>query len=363
MKNKNHFIVICGYPDTKIKEKTLLELLRRLKMLKKYTLCYSTHCENIPNEIYRICDYVIYSNNNPILNWDIKDNFTKTFGSEAKFFGGQAYVQFYQPYHGFAHHLSVSDGILMGLNEGYEYFTLMNYDVIKFCLRELNNHYSQIRLSGYDAIFYRYDEKGSKNSDLKFDTINLNTEFFTFNKDVALKIAEIRTYEQFSNNQVMLYEHIISKLMHVNNFKVDLRTFETPNYSLGKIAFSDLTAGQDDIIKNTKYFVPFYEKWVDKKRYCFFWFPIKMKDVYTISIIDETEGRMNCTAHINDNLLQHKNGDFYRIELPTDLKIYDGSELKVHIELNDDRQFGNFFQKVEEKDESGNVIGETTVVL
>ena len=60
---------------------------------------------------------------------------------------------------------------------------------------------------------------------------------------------------------------------------------------------------------------------------------------------------------------QAKNGDFYKIELPTDLKIFDEDELRVHIELNDDRQFGKFFQKVRRKDENGNDMGETTIVL
>ena len=127
MKDKNHFIVVCGYLDTKKKEKILLKLLRTLSKTEKFTICYSTHHYNIPREIYKLCDYVIYNNNNPILNWDIFDEFTSTFGSEAKFYGGEAYVQYYQPYHGYAHHLSVSDGILMGINEGYEYFSLILY--------------------------------------------------------------------------------------------------------------------------------------------------------------------------------------------------------------------------------------------
>ena len=363
MIDKNHFVVVCGYPDTKKKEKILLSLLRTLYKTEKFTICYSTHHKNIPREIYKLCDYVIYNGNNPILNWDIFDEFTATFGSEAKFYGGEAYVQYYQPYHGYAHHLSVSDGISMGINEGYEYFTLMNYDVIDFCVKELMEHRLIIRTNKFDAIFYQYEEVGRKTEGVKFDTVNLNTEFFTFNRDVGEKIANIRTYKQFSNHKAMLYEHIISNLVHENKFKLKIKAFDTENHSLGQIAFSDLTAGQDDIIKNTKYFVPFYEKWIDKKRYCFFYFPIKMKDNYTITIVDETEGMMKCTCHINDKLLEYKNGDFYKIELPTDLKIYDEDDLKVHIDLNDDRQFGKFFQKVRRKDENGNDMGETTIVL
>ena len=37
-----------------------------------------------------------------------------------------------------------------------------------------------------------------------------------------------------------------------------------------------------------------------------------MKDNYTITIVDVTEGMMKCTCHINDKLLEYKNGDFYK---------------------------------------------------
>ena len=68
MNDKQHFVVVCGYPDTKKKETILLELLRVLNKMNKFSICYSTHHHNIPAEINRLCDYVIYSNNNPIFS-------------------------------------------------------------------------------------------------------------------------------------------------------------------------------------------------------------------------------------------------------------------------------------------------------
>ena len=135
---KKHLIIICGYLDTQSKENILLNLLKRLQKFVvsagenesqifngkygKIELCYCTHHQNIPSEVYEHCNYVIYNKNNPILNWDIWDNFTRTFGSEAQFDGGKAYIQFYQPYHGYAHHLSVTDGIATGIINGFESF-------------------------------------------------------------------------------------------------------------------------------------------------------------------------------------------------------------------------------------------------
>ena len=371
---KKHLIIICGYLDTENKEGILLRLLKRLNkffvnpnpkvsnILKEKTgkieLCYCTHHQNIPDEVYDYCDYVVYNKNNPILNWDIWDNFTRTFGSEAQFDGGKAYIQFYQPYHGYAHHLSVTDGIATGIINGFESFSLMNYDVIDFCLNEFEEHYQEISRGYYDAVFYPYEELGGK-LDLIKNSINYNTEFFSFNKKVAELMMSFRNYEKFSNHQAMLYEHIVSKVIRENDCNVKVKEFpKTDNFSLGQVAFSDLTAGQDEVKLNKKYFVPFYEKWIDSKRYCFYYFTVKMGEKYCLTIIDETEGKMKCKCLINDMELNHKNGQFYNFDLPINLKITDNDEIKVNIELCDDRQFGKYFQKVQSE-----THGNTTVVL
>ena len=172
-------------------------------------------------------------------------------------------------------------------------------------------------------------------------------------------MMSFRDYEKFSNHQAMLYEHIVSKVIRENDCNVKLKEFpETDNFSLGQVAFSDLTAGQDEVKLNKKYFVPFYEKWIDSKRYCFYYFTVKMGEKYCLSIIDETEGKMKCKCLINDMELNHKNGQFYNFDLPINLKITDNDEIKVNIELCDDRQFGKYFQKVQSE-----THGNTTVVL
>ena len=83
-----------------------------------------------------------------------------------------------------------------------------------------------------------------------------------------------------------------------------------------------------------------------------------MGEKYCLTIIDETEGKMKCKCLINDMELNHKNGQFYNFDLPINLKITDNDEIKVNIELCDDRQFGKYFQKVQSE-----THGNTTVVL
>ena len=349
-----HFIIVCGFLDSKVKEKTLISLLKRLRKKPNLTICYSSHHENIPKKVFELTDYVVYNKENPILNWDIHDAFTRTFGSEAQFNDQNAYIQYYQPYHGFAHHLSVSDGITLGLNNRHETFSLMNYDVIDFCLEELDSHIKEINRGFYDGIFYPYND---------INTTEVNTEFFTFTSKVARSIQMIRTYKEFSSHANMLYEQIISGLIKRENYNVQIRNFSSDNMSLGKIAFSDLVAGHDSIPMNDKFFVPFYEKWIDNFRYCYYYFPVKMNDKHCLTIVDETQGKMNCHARVNDNVLKDVNGEFYHLKLPIDLKIYEDDDLKVHIKLHDDRQFGRVYQKIMQKTPEGKEIGEKIVML
>ena len=88
-----------------------------------------------------------------------------------------------------------------------------------------------------------------------------------------------------------------------------------------------------------------------------------MNDKHCLTIVDETQGKMNCHARVNDNVLKDVNGEFYHLKLPIDLKIYEDDDLKVHIKLHDDRQFGRVYQKIMQKTPEGKEIGEKIVML
>lgn len=326
---KNHFIIVCAYPDTSAKESVLTEFIEKLSKFENITICYSTHHPNIPQKVVELADYVIYNKENPILNWDIIDDFTRTFGSQANFSDNTSYLQYYQPYHGYAHHLSVCDGISIGLENGYTTFSLMNYDCIDFCLDELPFHISHIRDENVDAIFYPYEDE------------QFNTEFFTFTDEVGESLCEIRSYEDFSNFENMMYEKMVRQTVYQNKYRVVLRKFDTPNKSLGKIAFTG--DHFSEVITHEKYFIPFFERWIEHHRYVYYFFPIIYQGKHCVTVIDESHESMNCHITINDQEIKTRNGEFYEVNLPSKLEMFENGEKKFSAILNDDRQFGAFF--------------------
>lgn len=337
---KNHFVIITGYPNKKNKLNHLLNLSNKIreKFKDSVDLCYCTHYPKISEEIYEIFDYVVYNKNNPILNWDQIDNFTKTFGCQVDVGENQS-ILFYQPYHGFAHHLSICDGIMMGVNTGHDKFTLMNYDCVDFCVDELSIHIENINSDNYDCIFYPF---------AMHEETDLNTEFFTFNMKLAVKLCQLRDYKAFSNNEYMMYEKIVTKIVDDNDFRLEKRNFNTPNKALGVISYADDTTGD---ILNDKFYAPFYEKWIDGQRYCYYFFPILNDGKKFIFFIDETQGKFNCTAKINGNVIPYRKGILYELKSQKfDLEIFDDDKRVVYLNINDDRQYAVFKNKINPTD-------------
>lgn len=332
---KNHFIIITGYPNKKNKLDYLINLSSKIreKFKEEVTLCYCTHYPEIPNSIYNIFDYVVYNKNNPILNWDQIDDFTRTFGCQVDI-GENRSILYFQPYHGFAHHLSICDGITMGVNTGHNKFTLMNYDCIDFCIEELPHHIDMINTDNCDCVFYPFAMN---------DEIDLNTEFFTFGMKLAVQLCRLRDYELFSSKEYMMYEKIVTDLVIDNKFKIERRKFDTPNKALGLISYADDTTGD---VLNDKFYAPFYEKWIDGLRYCYYFFPILNEGKKYIFFIDESGGKFKCTAKINGTEIPYRKGILYELKNQSfDLEIFDDDKRVVYLNINDDRQFAVFKNK------------------
>jgi len=193
----NHCIIITGYPDNKKKLKNLLEFSNTVKSRKNNCkLCYSSHLKP-ESKIYDFYDYVIYTKKNPILNWDLIDDVTHTFGIVLSVNGQKIYYP--QPYHGYAHHLSICDGISLGLNLRCNSFTIMNSDVIDFCIESIDNHISL--LLNNISTFYTY------NND------KINTEFFSCNKDFANFLYLHRYYDLYKKFNLVEYEFFMKKMI------------------------------------------------------------------------------------------------------------------------------------------------------
>lgn len=332
---KKHFVIVTGYPDKKYKEDLLINLSQKIrKTVDNITLCYCTHYPQINTEIYDIFDYVFYNKKNPILNWDIIDKFTRTFGCQLN--TEKFALLFFQPYHGYAHHLSICDGLEIGIANGHETFSILNYDCIDFCVEQLPTHINEIIKNPDNCIFYEY---GGHEREREKDLGDVNTEFFTINLKMAKLIVNIREYKKFSGVfKYMMYEKIIHELIKINDINVTTKKFNTKNKALGTVSYAyDVT--HDNY--NDKFFAPFYEKWIENKRYCYYFLPFIGDDEKRyFTIVDNTEGKMNCRAEINGMRLDdYASGTFFEMKEPHYfLKVYEDDELKVNLKIHDDRQ-------------------------
>ena len=346
-----HFLIISGYLSSKNKEKTLLELLSKVSKIDDLTICYSTHHSNIPKKVYQYCDYVFYNKNNPILNWDYIDDFTKKFGNQMIFtMNNKNYkVRTYNPNHGYAHLLNMLDGISCGISTGHTTFTCMNYDVIDFCLEQLPGHIAELKKnSNLCAIFYPYDD-GRK-------TKKYNTEFFSFNSQFAQKFYEYRDYNKFRNDVEMPIETLPKFIIDANNFNYMLLKMET--WNLGKIPFAD--PEEDKSKLNDSWFVPIvdYDYKDDKKRILIYPFkPWNDKQRY-LRVIKDSFDHIDPSNNKSDTMKKLQPSSRYddekiyiddeEINFDETIKISDDCNFKfivsdkilLNVRLKDPRQFG-----------------------
>lgn len=265
---KDHFIIVAGHLDTKYKEKIALDFFDELSKLKNVKLCYCTHFENIPKKIYNIFDYVAYDKNNPILNWDLKNSASEGFVLETLV--DKDKIVYHVPYHGYAHFLSMCAGMSLGISQGYDKFSFLNYDIKHELLKELSNNIQKINEFDIDGIHYEYEDKLTK-------TNSLNTEFFTFNLKYAQTYLRYSSFENYSSFGTIILERIFAHISLKNNLKIALHSKKIPDNSLGKIKFGK---GDDGYASQLKYFVPYESIIHNDKSYNFILVPFKNKNKY-----------------------------------------------------------------------------------
>lgn len=228
MKNK-HLLIITGFSDTEDKENLLHDLLEKVSNIDNVDVCYCTHHKNISNKVYSLCNYVVYNDYNPILNWDIRDS--KTIEFRNQYVVDDHTLLFPICYHGYAHLLSLCDGISLGVNAEYEYFSFMNYDVKDFCVHQLPGHVERIK-NNLDFIGYPWANK------------SFNTEFFTFNKHFATKIHPLRKYQNYISFKEIVFESIMKEFIDNNNFNVLLLEHNDSEDILGQSFFDNYLGGR-----------------------------------------------------------------------------------------------------------------------
>jgi hypothetical protein len=329
----NHLTIVCAHQDNQNKIDTLYQLLIKLKKIPNNDICFCTHYSDIPKELIELCDYVVYSKENPILNWDIIDDFTQTFGCKVEFSSDQQ-VLYYQPYHGYAHFLSMIDGIVYGANLKYTTFTICNFDVVDECIRRLEDDIRQVRTRQKDGVYFVYDQK------------YLNTEFFTFNLDIAKEICKYRKYDVFSANfETMMLENVMTDIISRNDFNIEINFHEIEDDSLGTYNFTLRPPDLENNV-NDKYFIPFYNEWIDGFNCSFYYIPVSHKMKKYICRVNQSNGNFKGEILIDGEPICTQYESTGEIQLlknyPCNMKVIVNGELKANIYLHDERQFGKF---------------------
>jgi len=216
----NECFIVSGHLNTEDKIKTSLNLLKKIRELRPHiTIIFVSHL-NIPDDILSLVDTFVFTKENPILNYDISDNFTKKHKNilqTDKF----SYLS-YSPNASFAHLISICDGLSFGASVGFKKFHYISSDCDIEMLNNLYTHNSY--LSSYDACFYEFGEW-------------VNTEFFSFNLKLAKLLFKYRSYENFKKLLDPRLEPAICNLLNSNN--IDYFCMKTDKkFGFGNSGFS-----------------------------------------------------------------------------------------------------------------------------
>ena len=336
-----HFVIVAGYLDIPKKTKLAIELIEKLRKIENITICYTTHHSNIPKKIIELSDYVIYNKYNPIFNWDICNEYTERFGcalqQHPKF--DKEDIYFPQPNHSYAHLISMCDGIAMGSNTGHQTFSLMNFDVVDYCVEQLPLHIEEIRKNKVDAIFYPYLIENIK-------TTVGNTEFFTFGLKFAQEIYQYREWNKYQTIHDPIMERFVNLVCKQKGLKwILVENKHSDNRSLGSVSF-----GKDNT-SDVPYWVPYETIWDGDKRYEICIIPFKHKNKYKIAFAVNTEfsehdSDINEIRIFADDVQLKHDWEVYDIKRPCRVKITYKHDVKRDFTLNDDRHFGRVRLKV-----------------
>jgi len=201
---KKEPVVILSHADTNEKLYLLSEAIREVHK-KGYPIILSTHIQ-VPDNLYKICDYVIYDSNNALITG--KD--FETLGCGMIFIWAR-YPGYYQSFqidynHSYAVLRLMKNAMGVSEANGYKITHFINYDNIIYDPMLLEKH-STFLNSGDDLYSYYSPE-------------NLNymkTTCFSVRNDIFLKaFSNINTKEDFClNGSAVLEEFMFQKFSSV----------------------------------------------------------------------------------------------------------------------------------------------------
>ena len=310
-----HFIIITGYANNPQQVEMTNQLAIKCKSKNSnYQLCYSTHYDPDPS-FYRNFDFVLFNQNNPILNWDIQDRETITVTAEIRIDRSKKII-YPQPYHAYAHHISICDGMSIGFSSGYNTFTVLNSDCEDICIDAISEHFEYTNQQV--SVFYNYGNEG------------INTEFFSFDRSFGAFFHSFRSYNKYRMFGMQHYEIVMKNICKTTESNVKVLDFPLKNtLSFGKMNFE-----KNEKVYCDHYFQPYLN--IDDK--FTYYIPYVDNNQKYLAIVNDNE---NVKIYINEEPI--KTPGQYNIlldKIPISLKIEYKNKPFKHIYLHDSRQFG-----------------------
>ena len=316
MKN-DYLIIASGYLNNKEKEKQTINFLKKLKTKVVYPICYVTHSKNIPNKIIDLCDYLVYTKYNPIMNWDFRDNWTIQYVYASIKFNNKIY-KMPLPIASYAMHLSICDGMILGINEGFNKFHYFNSDCDDVVFDKMIEH-EQV-LTGVDVVLQQQDFIHKR--------IWTNAEFFTFNDKFARVFCKYKNYNQYKTLCDVRMEIYFGDMILKNKLKYIVEeNKETTTY--GKFGFNTNCVQENSFFKYSTFtdpetvFIPFIEN-----------------DKHSIIISHNADGELSIEINDEKTLIENNSVKIIDFNLPAKVKIYYKGEEYNNCDFLNDKQFG-----------------------
>jgi autotransporter strand-loop-strand O-heptosyltransferase len=151
--NDDSICLVVAHADTKYRKKLLNECLSSIKLPVVLSTNYPVSEEN-----QLLCDYFIYSKNNPLLYKEEYSRYNVSYNYWYKDENGDRIMTPFDFEHGYAAYSLIREGLEFIEKLGYKKVHIINYDYQIASETLMNN--SNL-LSEYDIVIYKYDEQST----------------------------------------------------------------------------------------------------------------------------------------------------------------------------------------------------------
>lgn len=222
--NDEVFVIDC-WPDTKEKENTLIELIKRVKIYGA-PIILAGHYPINP-EIQKLVDYYIYDGNNDIL---LEKDFNEYGVNSDRWsdMGNNKITNKIKFHHDYAIWLTMKNTFNLAKQLGKKYIHFLEYDNLPDEIQYRQSFMEYIW--NYDAVLYEYS-KGSTNEQNPYCA----TFLFSIRTDIALElVGKINSKEEFFKNKP-------------DRWQLEKVFYKTLKSITNRVYISDYIANEDEL--------------------------------------------------------------------------------------------------------------------